>query len=153
MSGLRGPGIHELTAQTLVDGWPQAGRDGEKFLPTSSSARPTRRLRLRGPKRCAANQRPAGRRRSSFGIEGSLGIDALNGGAGNDQFRYELDDLSDPGLLGGDTIAGFEVGKDTVNAPSASHRPTRSATDTWSLRSAAATPTSGSTAMAAQTAS
>ena len=48
-------------------------------------------------------------------IEGGLGVDALNGGAGNDQFRYELDDLSDLALLGGDTINGFEVGKDTIN--------------------------------------
>jgi len=46
MPGLRGPGIHELTAQTLVDGWPQAGRDGEKILsPPAWLARLTDRAR------------------------------------------------------------------------------------------------------------
>ena len=37
MSGPLGPGIHELAAQTLVDGWHHAGRDGEKFFPHADS--------------------------------------------------------------------------------------------------------------------
>jgi Ca2+-binding RTX toxin-like protein len=48
-------------------------------------------------------------------IEGDLGADKLSGGGGNDQFRYELDNLSDLGLLGGDIITDFEVGKDTID--------------------------------------
>jgi hypothetical protein len=40
MSGPSGPGIHELAAQTLVDGWHHAGRDGEKL--SLLTAHPTR---------------------------------------------------------------------------------------------------------------
>ena len=48
-------------------------------------------------------------------LEGGLGADSLDGGAGKDVFLYRLDDTADLGNLGGDTIAGFEHGKDTIN--------------------------------------
>ena len=48
-------------------------------------------------------------------IEGGLGIDALNGGAGNDLFLYRLENNADLATLGGDTIAGFEAGKDKID--------------------------------------
>ena len=72
-------------------------------------------------------------------IEGGLGVDVINGGAGNDQFRYELDTPRILASLGGDTIAGFEVGKDTINlyalfADFGIDRRTRSARDSWSFR-------------------
>ena len=48
-------------------------------------------------------------------IEGGLDADAMNGGAGNDQFYYQIGSEPELAMLGGDTINGFEVGKDTIN--------------------------------------
>jgi Ca2+-binding RTX toxin-like protein len=48
-------------------------------------------------------------------IEGGLQADLLGGGAGNDLFLYRLDNIADLAQLGGDTISGFEVGKDTID--------------------------------------
>ena len=39
----------------------------------------------------------------------------MSGAAGNDQFYYAIDRDPDLATLGGDTINGFEVGKDTIN--------------------------------------
>ncbi len=48
-------------------------------------------------------------------IEGGLGADAMSGGAGNDLFLYRLSNTADLDNLGGDTIVGFEVGKDKID--------------------------------------
>ena len=51
MSGPLGPGIHELAAQTLVDGWHNAGRDGEELslLEIHPPRSATRQVILGGP--------------------------------------------------------------------------------------------------------
>jgi Ca2+-binding RTX toxin-like protein len=48
-------------------------------------------------------------------IEGGLGVDVMSGGTGNDQFYYQIASNPELATLGGDTINGFEVGKDTIN--------------------------------------
>ena len=39
----------------------------------------------------------------------------MNGGAGSDLFLYRLDNNADLGSLGGDSIIGFETGKDRID--------------------------------------
>jgi hypothetical protein len=48
-------------------------------------------------------------------IEGGLGADAIDGGAGSDLFLYALDVPGDLGNLGGDLITGFETSKDKID--------------------------------------
>ena len=48
-------------------------------------------------------------------IEGDKGADVMSGGTGNDQFYYQIEIDPELATLGGDTINGFEVGKDTIN--------------------------------------
>jgi len=48
-------------------------------------------------------------------LEGGDGADAMTGGAGNDVFFYQLSFGGTLADLSGDTITGFEHGKDTVD--------------------------------------
>ena len=48
-------------------------------------------------------------------LDGGLGADIMEGGAGNDLYLYRLDKTTDLPQLGGDTIVGFETGKDRID--------------------------------------
>ncbi len=48
-------------------------------------------------------------------LDGGLGADSLSGGAGDDLFLYRLASNSDLANLGGDSITGFETGKDRID--------------------------------------
>ena len=48
-------------------------------------------------------------------LDGGLGADVMEGGAGNDLYLYRLDKDTDLPQLGGDTIVGFETGKDRID--------------------------------------
>jgi len=48
-------------------------------------------------------------------IEGGLGADVMNGGAGKDLFVYGVDNPGDAATLGGDTINGFQTGQDQIS--------------------------------------
>lgn len=71
MSGPLGPGIHELAAQTLVDGWHHAGRDGEKFFPHAS---PDSRVQRCDPVRALTIIRLAVAENFSAYLDNALGL-------------------------------------------------------------------------------